>query len=1056
MFIKLRMDGVMYRIKIVIFLSFVCLMPLFSQTTYYVSSSQGNDNNTGTSEITPWKTIAKVNSVNFQPGDRMLFKRSDKWEHDEGLLIKNSGTANDRIIYGTYNDGIKPAITLREAVPGWDSPGNWSQYSTNVWYMTVSGATTQMWLRLWLDNMEYVRTQGLDANNDDGTYGITSTNRFFVDRGNARLYVYATSNPSSFYSSIEYSGRVRDGETIFHTITLKDADYVTIDGLDVQGSMYSAIGLAGSDNVIIKNCNIGKYSNWAGIFGQSPFISASDNTSDNVIIENNLIDSDRKLMQFFYDGIANVEYGIVQGRTDSWNIRNNTIINWTFGIFTLGGEVPVTNHNIYNNDISAPDLVYSKAMQINGNNNVNSGYSNFNVYNNYFHDLNTSALNISSNGNKIYFNIIENMRFSQNAHADNANSGFGIQIVSDGTSSLEDNYFFNNTFYRTDRDVIQNWSSYFNAFYNNIFAGGLGTGSHTQIQDNPNSRNHYKNNIFFYPGFGTNNYVAWGSHGAWTISKFNLLDNTYTNMVISGNLQHVGVIGNLINVSNFTLSTGSPALNAGIDISSLVPEGFTDRYGNVVNRTKPDIGAVQYVTGDTSPPTLLSATLLDSTKLLLTFSEPLSSSGITSLSNYSISNGIIIYTAELNTNPANITLTTSPYIYDQNYSISVFNLQDLSGNVISSSNNTATYLSTFGTPSVGYLSKLTIIKVTASNTDDAPDKTNDGLYYSNGGEANSRWKAAPLPQWLIYDLGAAKQINTTRISFYDFQNGRIYNYSISVSNDSVNWVSIVQNAASSNQEWTVNIFNPVEARFLKLELISNNQNEWATVWETEILGMSSLQTPLKINSKIYLQGAYENSQMRSNLRGSNLIPLSQPYISGPWFYNGYETASSIPNEVVDWILVELRSDLSSSTTIAKRAAFIRSDGSIVDLDGYSPVNFYGINNGEYYIILRHRNHLSIMSANKVALTEFSTLYDFTDSNTSAYGNELAVLGDGKYGMYSGDGDVNGIVNVLDYGIVGNKLFQTGYLLGDLDLNGTVNVLDYAKTNQNLLKITNVP
>jgi len=42
-----------YLFKIVIFLSFVCLMPLFSQTTYYVSSSQGNDNNTGTSEITP-------------------------------------------------------------------------------------------------------------------------------------------------------------------------------------------------------------------------------------------------------------------------------------------------------------------------------------------------------------------------------------------------------------------------------------------------------------------------------------------------------------------------------------------------------------------------------------------------------------------------------------------------------------------------------------------------------------------------------------------------------------------------------------------------------------------------------------------------------------------------------------------------------------------------------------------------------------------------------------------------------------------------------------------
>ena len=72
---------------------------------------------------------------------------------------------------------------------------------------------------------------------------------------------------------------------------------------------------------------------------------------------------------------------------------------------------------------------------------------------------------------------------------------------------------------------------------------------------------------------------------------------------------------------------------------------------------------------------------------------------------------------------------------------------------------------------------------------------------------------------------------------------------------------------------------------------------------------------------------------------------------------------------------------------------------------------------------------------------------------SVFGNDLANLGDGKYGMYSGDCDGNGVVNVLDFGGVGNHLFQSGYRNGDLDLNNIINVLDYGKTNRNLFKFS---
>ena len=43
-------------------------------TTYYVSSSDGDDDNTGLSHETPFETIGKVNSLDLQPGDSVLFK----------------------------------------------------------------------------------------------------------------------------------------------------------------------------------------------------------------------------------------------------------------------------------------------------------------------------------------------------------------------------------------------------------------------------------------------------------------------------------------------------------------------------------------------------------------------------------------------------------------------------------------------------------------------------------------------------------------------------------------------------------------------------------------------------------------------------------------------------------------------------------------------------------------------------------------------------------------------------------------------------------------------
>jgi len=215
-----------------------------------------------------------------------------------------------------------------------------------------------------------------------------------------------------------------------------------------------------------------------------------------------------------------------------------------------------------------------------------------------------------------------------------------------------------------------------------------------------------------------------------------------------------------------------------------------------------------------------------------------------------------------------------------------------------------------------------------------------------------------------------------------------------------------------------------------------------------------------VNIKVYLEGAYNNGIMSTNLNSKNLIPKKQPYNISPWNYAGAEAVTSIPSSIVDWVLVELRTGIDSSTITAKRAGFIKSDGSIVDLDGISPLRFDFVPAGNYYIVVMHRNHLAVMSSKPAALSDTTALYDFSTSESQASGiNSMADLGNGIYGMYTGDGDANGGVSSTDRNNVWLKENgKAGYLQGDFDLNGVVNNddlnLHWIKNNGKLSQVPN--
>jgi hypothetical protein len=154
--------------------------------------------------------------------------------------------------------------------------------------------------------------------------------------------------------------------------------------------------------------------------------------------------------------------------------------------------------------------------------------------------------------------------------------------------------------------------------------------------------------------------------------------------------------------------------------------------------------------------------------------------------------------------------------------------------------------------------------------------------------------------------------------------------------------------------------------------------------------------------------------MADGLRTGNLIPAAQPYAGAPFAYAGTETVAPAvlavtgPDAIVDWVLLELRSNVTPATILHRRAALVQRDGDIVDTDGTSPVRFLSVAAGNYHVAVRHRNHLGVMTASPVALSATPAAIDFTSAGFPNYGTSpaLALLAqkdrDGKRMLWAGN------------------------------------------------------
>ncbi len=127
--VKSQSPGFMF-LKNIFILIFLLFSTIASATNYYVSSV-GSDAANGLSESTPWKSIAKVNTVFslFNPGDKILFRRGDTFNGT--IMITKSGLAGSPITIGAYGTGEDPVVTGLVTLGSWTNEGN-GIYSTSL------------------------------------------------------------------------------------------------------------------------------------------------------------------------------------------------------------------------------------------------------------------------------------------------------------------------------------------------------------------------------------------------------------------------------------------------------------------------------------------------------------------------------------------------------------------------------------------------------------------------------------------------------------------------------------------------------------------------------------------------------------------------------------------------------------------------------------------------------------------------------------------------------------------------------------------------------------
>jgi hypothetical protein len=302
-------------------LVFCSLTSSISATTYYLDATNGSDAKTGRSTTTAWKSLSKINSSGFVPGDSILFKRGETFR---GFLFPASnGSSTGYITFGAYGSGPKPKLYGSYNAM---AAAEWTTAGGNIWKITIP-AMPASWVPNDVGNIIF-NNEAFCGVKELVSSEVNSQGKFWVDTAQNQLWLYSTVNPALYYSNIElaldrtlvnqddrsyliyenldmrYAGAHGFGGGSTHHLWLKDLDISFIGGGIQAGTTRFGNGIEFWENAhdnIVERCRITQcYDAAVTAQGQGPAAVY------NLYWRNNIISSSEYIFEFFeYDKGSN-------------------------------------------------------------------------------------------------------------------------------------------------------------------------------------------------------------------------------------------------------------------------------------------------------------------------------------------------------------------------------------------------------------------------------------------------------------------------------------------------------------------------------------------------------------------------------------------------------------------------------------------------------------------------------------------------------------------------------------------------------------------------------
>lgn len=543
--------------KILILLMVLIASPLYA-TIYYVSSSDGNDNDSGQTEVLAWASITKVNATTLVAGDQVLFKCGDTFR---GMLsLTGSGTTANYIIIGKYGTGDNPRILG-------SVKSTWSSYSTNVWVCdaTVTDPdATDMYGRsgpggceVFFESTSGAVTWGIHKT---GIAYLTAEYNWYYTGG--KVYVYAVTDPDTRYTSIEIPQQS-------FIIDLNYQNYIDINGVNIFYCGYAGIQFDAADGgwqektgLKIQNLELG----YIGIKNSEDAYGTQAIYNEMLVKNCKMHDIGRRALSFHLYGGYLVSNIIIEDN-EFYNCYHTTGVDISVG---NGTGMKIHNTIIRRNSFddtnnNATNDVHQIFVQNYDYSDLSSTICNLYIYSNVFISPVSASINMEgAQSVYIYNNTFVNHKSTSWAHVwiDANNDTIRIKNNVFYTTSTDDNNGCELFVRAYGRDLTYQTADY-NAYYR--------VSNSLRVVENESSAMYYMNTLS-----SLQSVLSWELHGYFVNPLFTDLSG-----------------------GDYTLTSSSTIKTAGQDLDILL-----DFNGESFDGTNPSIGAFQYGTITVVVPTV--------------------------------------------------------------------------------------------------------------------------------------------------------------------------------------------------------------------------------------------------------------------------------------------------------------------------------------------------------------------------------------------------------------------------------------------------------------------